>query len=143
MCAIALVLGLIAWKKSKWQRAVPWLFLVGGLGIAGVAGAVIDRIAEVLTRVVGATTGAIFGAAAPIVLVIALGVILFFGMHPKKGTPTKWTPWLALIFPAVLAAVPGLGGLVTVAVNFLTAAGGLVGEIVSELIAAFTSAVGG
>lgn len=168
VAAGCLVIGLVAMKMQKWQRATPWLFLIGGLGLAGVADAVIDRIAEALNRVAGAGTAAVFGVSAPIVVVVALGLILWFGMGPKGGRPakatprqggparpqpksgsptktpsgktggpTKWTPWLALIFPAVLAAVPGLGGLVDVAVNVLSAAVSMGWDMVMQLVGAF------
>ena len=143
VAAIAALAGLIAMKKKEWQQAVPWLFLVAGLGIAGVFGAVVDRIAAVLTNVVGSTAGAVFGASAPLVVAGALGLLLWFGMRPKKGKPTKLTPWLALIFPAVLAGVPVIGRVVPLAVSFLSATIDVIWTTFMELLDALISGIGG
>lgn len=106
VAACALVLAILLRKNSAWPKVVPWLMLTAGFGLAGLAGALLTRLVGMILGVVGAGTNALFGAAVPGIVALGIGVALFIHMRPK-ASPSKATPWLALIFPAVLVAMGG------------------------------------
>jgi hypothetical protein len=43
-----------------------------------------------------------------------MGIVLYIHMKPKGQPPTRFTPWLAFIFPSVLAAT-GFASIVSLA----------------------------
>jgi drug/metabolite transporter (DMT)-like permease len=107
LAAIAIVVGYALKRKHVWPKAVPWLWLLGGFGIAGVAGDLLVKIGGLLTDLSSAGSAALFGAAVPAMVAIFLGTQLVIDMRPN-ASPTKWTPWVALAFPAILATAGGV-----------------------------------
>lgn len=106
---VALVIGLILHVKKSGKKVVPWLMLIAGAGIAGgVIGRLIDRVSASGVRGVSSASARLFGAGVPILLAVGMGIVLFIHMKPKGQPPTRFTPWLALIFPAVLMATGGV-----------------------------------
>lgn len=116
IAATALVLGLIVRKKAKGSKAVPWLFLIAGFGLAGLIGRWLDWIAGALTSASQTATAYIFGVGLPGLIAVAFAVYLFFHLKPKGQKPTAVTPWIALLTPALLmtsvSAMAGLTGLI-------------------------------
>jgi hypothetical protein len=134
--AIAFALALLLMRKRAWPRAVPWLMLVAGLGVAGLLGTFLDRLAGGLEAVASAGTGAVFGVAVPFLLAIVMGVYLFIHLKPKGAQPTRLTAWMALLFPAVLATLGGaFAGLTGVAGEFTGALGQTLGTLFNDVIA--------
>jgi len=104
--AIVLVIGYALKRKSFCPRVVPWLWLIGGFGVAGLLGDLLVGAGRALSGASSAASVLFFGVAVPALIAIYLGVTLAIDMRPK-GSPTKATPWMALLFPAMLAAAGG------------------------------------
>lgn len=106
IAAVAVVVGFAFKRKSMFPKAVPWLWLLGGFGVAGVLGDLLVGVGGALSGVSTSVSVLVFGAAVPALVAIYLGVTLAIEMRPN-GNPGKWTPWVALIFPAILATAGG------------------------------------
>ena len=138
-CVLAFVAGLIAMWKKAWVRAVPWLFLVSGMGLAGigVVGRAIRQAANTLVNGTSSLTSVVFGTSVTVLTAFVLTLILYFGMHPKKGKPTKLTPWIAFIYPSVLVGTGGVfGELFGLGHDFVTNAFYVVSDLVTNLVRA-------
>lgn len=106
--AIAFTFGLLAWKLGEHKKAVPWLMLIAGSGLAGTLGGLLDKIAGGAT---GATASAVrITAGVGITWILALGTayVLYVQMKPKGKGPSKLTPWMALLFVPLLLAAGGV-----------------------------------
>ena len=135
VAAIGFAVALVLMRKKAWPRAVPWLMLVAGLGVAGLLGTLLERFAGALERVAGAGTAAVFGVAVPVLLAVVMGVYLFIHLKPKGAPPTRLTAVTALVFPAVLAAMGGaFAGLAAVAGGVLGAVGQTVGSLFTDVL---------
>jgi hypothetical protein len=133
--AISFALALLLMRKKAWPRAVPWLMLVAGLGVAGLFGTLLDRFAGTLERVTGAGTAAVFGVAVPALLAVLMGVYLFLHLKPRGVPPTRLTAFTALLFPAVLATLGGtFAGLSAVAGDFTGALGQTLGALFDDVV---------
>jgi hypothetical protein len=108
IAAIAFMLAFLLAHKKVWPKAVPWLMLLAGLGLAGLLGQALDGVAGLLVGVTDKGTRAVFGIGVPIGLVVLMGVYLYLHLKPKGQAPTKLTKWIALIFPPVLVTVGGV-----------------------------------
>lgn len=106
IAAACLVIAFLLRKNSAYPKIVPWLMLTAGLGLSGIGGVLLAKIVGILTSLTGSATQAMFGVAVPGVLALAIGLALVLHMKPK-ASPSKATPWLALIFPSVLASIGG------------------------------------
>lgn len=134
---IALVLALAFMFKKVAKKFVPWLMLVAGIGLAGVLGTLVDRIIGRAVNGVSDATSKLLGAGVGGIALIAwLTVLIAPHMKPKGQNPTRFTPWLAFLYPAVLVAVggvfsnaAGLGG------NIVTDGAATVGMFLTSLLA--------
>lgn len=108
--ALALVIALTFMFKKIAKRTTVYLMLVAGLaGFGGLLGSLIDR--AVGSAVGGATsaTDRLFGTAVGGLVVVAIMTIAMWPhIKPKGQPPTRATPWIALMYGAVLTAVGGV-----------------------------------
>lgn len=133
---LALVIALALMFKRIAKKLIPWLMLIAGIGLAGVLGTLVDRI---IARAVGGVSDAaskLLGAGVGGLAVIAvLTVLLVPHMKPKGQPPTRFTPWLALIYTSVLVAVGGIfSSAVGMSSNIVTDAANTVGMFLSALV---------
>lgn len=113
--AIALVAALVLFFKKAGKKVVPWLMLIAGLTIAGgVVNRILDRVSSSASRATESASARLFGVGLPFLITIAMGIVLFIHMKPKGQPPTRFTPWLALVFPSILAAT-GFAAVVSMA----------------------------
>lgn len=131
IAALAFAIALALMFKKIAKKFIPWLMLVAGIGLGGVIGALSSRLVNGAVNGVSQATGALFGAGAigGLIIVAWLTIVIAPHMKPKGQPPTKFTPWLAFIFPAVLVAVGGM---------FSTLAG-LSENVVTQVAGAFMS----
>jgi hypothetical protein len=113
--AIALTVGLILYFKKAGKKVVPWFMLIAGLSIAGgVINRVLDRVGVSAARATESASARLFGVGVPFLITIAMGIVLYIHMKPKGQPPTRFTPWLAFVFPSILAAT-GFAAVVSLA----------------------------
>lgn len=108
--ALALVVALVLHFKKYGKKIVPWLMLVAGFSLAGSFGGLLDKLAASLARATESATARLAGVGLPLIASVVVFLVLLPHMKPKGQPPTRFTPWLALLFPALLAAT-GLGAL--------------------------------
>lgn len=110
IAAVCLAIALTLMFKKMAKRAVVYLMLIAGLaGLGGLLGQIIDRI-------VGAAVGGAVSAADRLsgqaiggfILIAILTIVLWPHVKPKGQPPTRFTPWVALLYGAVLYAVGGV-----------------------------------
>lgn len=110
IAAICLAIALTFMVKKMARRATVYLMLIAGLaGLGGVLGSIIDRIVN--AAVGGAVSAAdrLSGqAVGGFILIAILTIVLWPHVNPKGQPPTKFTPWVALMYGAVLYAVGGV-----------------------------------
>lgn len=103
--AIALTIGLVLFFKKAGKKLVPWFMLIAGASITGgVVNRILDRVGGSTATAMNSASSRLFGVAVPFLITIAIGIVLFIHMRPKGQPPTRFTPWLALVFPSILAA---------------------------------------
>lgn len=102
---LGLAFTLHFFKSAK--KTVPWLMLLGGFGVAGVLGSLLARLSGLIVGTTNSATRALFGAGVPLLAVLIIGTVLVICMRPKGHGPNKATPWLALVFPSLVAALGG------------------------------------
>jgi hypothetical protein len=135
IAVFALVAGGIQHKRGRTPKLVGWLFLIGGIGLAGSAGLLGDllrKVGVILGRAVSIGTAKGFGVAVPAALVFGIALWIAHDLMPKNRTPSKALPWLALALPTLLAVTggiwSGLGG------EVLTALGDATSEFVNAFV---------
>lgn len=109
LAALLLAIAITAIWLKIWPRMVPWLMLLAGAALAGTLGSVLGWFGDAAASVGGQVTGWLFGVAAPAVVTVVLGIVLFHQMRKRGSGPRKATPWLALAFVPIAAATFGLG----------------------------------
>jgi hypothetical protein len=137
MTVIAAFAGVVAlvllWHKAA-PRAVLVCMLLAGIGVAGWGGHILASLGDAAGRVTENLTTKLFGVGVAGVLVLGLGIWLWFGLT-KKGPPAqapKALPWVALVFPALL---PLLGGaLGTFGNSALHGIGSTLSTVVTDLV---------
>jgi len=113
--AIALTIGLALFFKKAGKKLVPWFMLIAGLSVAGgVVNRVLDRIGTSTAHATESASARLFGVGISFLVTIAMGIVLYIHMKPKGQPPTRFTPWLALVFPSILAAT-GFAAVVSLA----------------------------
>jgi hypothetical protein len=133
LCAVTALM--LMWKRSAWKRTQAVLMLVVGLALSGSAGALRDRLMHLASSTSASATQKVFGVG--VAYAIALVIVLWFFLDmdldglaarvtKKKGgknkhTTTGFTPWLALLVPVALAALPLVNGLPDLARSGATA----------------------
>ena len=132
--AVALTIGLVLFFKKAGKKLVPWFMLVAGLSLAGAAGAGLDRAAAVLARTTESASARLLGVGLPLLVTVVVTIVLFIHMKPKGQPPTRFTPWLALIFPSLLVAT-GLGALASLAASVSGQVGTSAWAMISQVIA--------
>lgn len=106
---IALVIAIACMFKKILKQKVPWLMLIAGLGLSGVFGTLVFSAVNRTVEGASHATEKLLGAGVGGLAIIAwLTIVLLPHLKPKGQPPTKFTPWIALIYPAVLAAVGGV-----------------------------------
>lgn len=131
VAALAFAIALTMMFKKVLKKWIPWLMLVAGIGLGGVIGVLSSRLVNGTVNGISKATGALLGGSAVggLIIVAVLTICLVPHMKPKGQPPTKMTPWLAFVFPAVLVAVGGM---------FSTLAG-LSGNVVTQAASALAS----
>jgi hypothetical protein len=134
---LALVVALGCMFKKVLKKFIPWLMLIAGIGLAGVLGTLVDRIVGRAVNGVSNATSKLLGAGVGGMALIALLTVLIVPhMKPKGQPPTRFTPWIALLYPAVLVAVGGVfsqaAGLGS---NIVTDGANTVGAFFASLVA--------
>ena len=134
LCAV--LTALLMWRRSQTRRIQAVLMIIVGVAASGWAGGLRDKIAHVATDASATTTTKMFGVAVPyaiafvIVVWFALDMDLDGLFARKRKMPggragrqmaalglagggkvnkhqTTWfTPWLGLMLPVALAALP-------------------------------------
>lgn len=128
--------AVICLRKNKLPRATSWLMLLAGAGLSGLLGGVVGWVTGTIGRIGGAATNLAFGVGVSAVLGFAVVCILAIDMHPKKGRPTRLTPWLALLaVPLVVATFGGAMAQLPDAINNgVVAAGNALSRAIADLI---------
>ncbi|GAA5038606.1 hypothetical protein [Actinopolymorpha pittospori] len=128
--------GAICLRRNKLPRARNWLMLLAGTGLSGILGAIIGWLTTTLGTVGGTATQIIFGVGLPAVIGFAVAWILAIDLHPKKGRPSRVTPWLALIaFPLLIATFGGVMATLPDRVNdAVVSAGSALSAAIGDLI---------
>lgn len=134
----AIAIAFIVKKLAK--RTVVFLMLITGvIGLGGIVGSIVTRTTH--GGVGGATraSNALLGTGAGGLIVLAvLSIFIYPHIKPKGQPPTKFTPWLALIWGPIAAAV---GGVFAAAAGLSSniVAGGVssLGDLVSAVIQGF------
>lgn len=142
VAALALLVALVLMYKHYGKKAVPYLMLIAGAGLAGIGGAVVGGVAA---RAVGGLTTAaerllgVSGATAGVGIVVALSLVLWPHMKPKGAQPpTRFTPWGALLyFPTLVAAGGVFSSLVGLSHNIVTQAAGMLGTTLFAIVQGF------
>lgn len=134
---LALVIALGFMFKKVLKKFIPWLMLVAGLGLAGVFGTLVYNAVNRGVSGVSHATEKVLGAGIGGLAVVAwLTILLVPHLKPKGQPPTKFTPWIAFIYPAVLTAV---GGIVSVAAglgqNIVTQGASAAAQFLTSLVA--------
>lgn len=113
--AVALVL---MWKRPGWRRTQALLMLVVGLALSGFSGVLRDRLAALATSPAATPAQRVFGVGLP--YAVALVLVLWFAFdldldglgrrgrgYGRNGhTTSAATPWLGLLVPIALGALP-------------------------------------
>lgn len=106
---ISLAIALALMFKKVAKKIIPWLMLIAGVGLAGVLGVVVTRIIDRVVGGVSDATSKLLGAGVGgMALIAILTVLIVPHMKPKGQPPTRFTPWLAFIYPSVLVSVGGV-----------------------------------
>jgi len=140
VAALAFAIALALMFKKIAKKAIPWLMLIAGIGLGGVIGSLSDRLVNGAVDGVSRATGALFGGAAVggLIIIAWLTIVLLPHMKPKGQPPTKFTPWVAFIFPAALVAVGGMfSTLAGLSENVVTQAAGAVMTTAAAIIGGF------
>lgn len=112
-------------KRKPWRRTQAVLMLIAGLALAGEAGRIRDRLAELGSSSTATLSSKALGLGLSYSFALVVVVWWFLDMD-LDGLVNKWrksgkgsgkysttalTPWLALFVPVSLAVLPLVGGL--------------------------------
>jgi len=121
VCGIAALM--LMWKRPATKRTQAVLMVVVGLSVSGWLGSLAQRLLEFGGAAGATTTARVFGVGVPWAFALVVTIWFFLDMDldglanrfRKKGgkgsnkhTTTALTPWLGLLTPISLAAVPAL-----------------------------------
>ena len=103
--------GWLYWHKMAPKFCI-FAFLIAGLGLSGVIGALLVRLLTAGVGLMAGLIGRLFGNGAGAVASVVIAAVLVLevfvkGMGGKKATPRRYHPWLALVLPT-LVVVTGL-----------------------------------
>jgi drug/metabolite transporter (DMT)-like permease len=110
IAAVSLAIALTLMFKKMAKRTVVFLMLIAGLaGLGGILGSIIDRIVKSAVGGASSATDRLTGQAiGGFIIVAVLTICLWPHVKPKGQPPTRFTPWLAFVYGAVLYAVGGV-----------------------------------
>jgi hypothetical protein len=134
--ALALVVALVLHFKKYGKKIVPWLMLLAGFSLAGSFGGLLDKLAASLARSTESASARLLGVGLPLIISVIVALCLLPHMKPKGQPPTKFTPWLALVFPALLATT-GLGALAALVGSVSTNVGNSAWATLSSFVGGF------
>jgi hypothetical protein len=140
VAALAFAIALALMFKKIAKKLIPWLMLIAGIGLGGVIGLLSDRLVNGAVNGISKAVGTLLGGAAVggLIVVAVLTILLMPHMKPKGQPPTRFTPWLAFIFPAVLVAVGGMfSTLAGLSQNVVTQAASAVMSTAAAIIGGF------
>lgn len=140
VAALAFAIALALMFKKIAKKLIPWLMLIAGIGLGGVIGLLSDRLVNGAVNGISKAVGTLLGGAAVggLIVVAVLTILLMPHMKPKGQPPTRFTPWLAFIFPAVLVAVGGMfSTLAGLSQNVVTQAAGAIMSTAAAIIGGF------
>lgn len=102
---VFLVIGLVLYFLRIFAVVRAILAFLGTcLLSAGVLSNLLVRAAREVSALTDSLVGKVFGVAVPGLLVIVLIIIFAYDLHPKGGTASKRTFWLAIAVAACLVA---------------------------------------
>lgn len=102
---LALITAITLYKKKLGKKAIPWLFLIAGIGLTGMLGGMLTSVVGLLTDAVATFTNWAAGRPITLALTLVFAIILIADMKPKGGSGGSMVTYgVALLFPAVLAA---------------------------------------
>lgn len=101
--AALVVAGVLAWLRILPKLRAVLAFIGVCIVTGGLFGSFLARAAGWVESWSNTTTGKIFGVALPGIIVIVLGIVLLYDLHPKHGA-SKRTMWIAGALAAFLVA---------------------------------------
>jgi hypothetical protein len=140
VAALAFAIALTLMFKKIAKKLIPWLMLVAGIGLGGVIGSLSDRLVNGTVDGISRAAGSLLGGTAVggLIVIAVLTILLVPHMKPKGQPPTRFTPWLAFIFPAALVAVGGMfSTLAGLSENVVTQAAGALMTTAAAIIGGF------
>lgn len=106
--AFCLGVGLWLFAHRDAPKTTTLLFLIAGTALGGVLGALVGQAVAAATSTIGSLTGQLIGVGGATLLavlsLIATLEVVIKGMWPKKASPRRWHPWLALVLPTIIVA---------------------------------------
>lgn len=101
-------LCLVFWLLFHWlnifAKTRAFLALVAAIGIGGFLGRALVRGVTWLTQLTGTVTGWTLGVALPAALFLVLAAVLVYDLHPRGGSASRRTGYVALAVGALLVA---------------------------------------
>jgi hypothetical protein len=129
LACLAVAIWMIVRKKSK--KIASWLMLIAGMFLGGAFGSIVTNLISQIKGTAGSAVSSLTGVGIGAVMTV-LGILVFLelwhGIHPKKGKPSGFHPWLALVAPTLFVAA---GGIFYKLIQGLSTTAGTVGNVTS------------
>lgn len=131
---VLLAIGGTCWKLKLARKATPYLLLIGSSVLTGTAAAnFIGKLFTGATSWVSTVTSkwvSTGGALLMLIVSVVLTILLYHGMHPKKGKFEKKHNIVALLTPI---AWVGTGGFFATVVNWLSELARQAGDAANQI----------
>lgn len=116
VAGLCLVFWLVLHLLNIFAKTRAFLALVAAIGIGGFLGRALVRVVTWLTQLTGTVTGWALGVAVPGALFLVLAFLLVHDLHPRGGSASRRTGFVALAVGALLVAgVTGIPALAPLA----------------------------